>query len=116
MYSYQSGIIIKHGKKDYQFTITLFNKEQNYNMHITKHKHKEKLHMNYISINIPTLYIVTCQAHRLSKKRVKSLTPCLVAARSPGWFVGDPTSLAFDNIVINYRKTHNKRPSPTNPR
>ncbi len=30
-----------------------------------------------------------------------SLTLCLVAARSPGWFVGDPTSLARDNIYIN---------------
>ena len=27
-----------------------------------------------------------------------SLTLCLVAARSPGWFDGDPTSLARDNI------------------
>ncbi len=28
-----------------------------------------------------------------------SLTPCLVAAWSPWWFVGDPTSLARDNIL-----------------
>ncbi len=26
------------------------------------------------------------------------MSQCLVAARSPGWFVGDPTSLAQDNI------------------
>ena len=29
-----------------------------------------------------------------------SLTLCLVAARSPGWFVGDPTSLATDNMYL----------------
>ncbi len=30
-----------------------------------------------------------------------ALTPCLVAARSPRWFVGDPTSLARDNIYMD---------------
>ena len=67
-------------------------------------------------------HIVTCHLPRGSKLRLRtapkpvetahwlkppthacyrtkgSLAPCLVAAWSPGWFVGDPTPLARDNI------------------
>ncbi len=43
-----------------------------------------------------------------------SMAPCLVAAWSPGWFVGDPTSPARDNMVeivphyINSSRIENK--------
>ncbi len=63
------------------------------------------------------IYIVTCQAHPVLVKTGQmyglclfffkfflgkgSLNPCLVAARSPGWFVGDPTLLARYNISVN---------------
>ena len=59
-----------------------------------------------------TIYCDVPGSPCLSKMRVKctvpfffcertkgSLTPCLAAAWSPGWFVGDPTPLARDNIV-----------------
>ena len=47
---------------------------------------------NYCQASHVQMFKSTCE-------RTKgSLTPCLVAARSPGWFVGDPTSLARDNI------------------
>ncbi len=37
-----------------------------------------------------------------------SLTPCLVAARSPGWFVGDPASLARDNMHVYFTLSSNR--------
>ena len=33
------------------------------------------------------------------------MAPCLVAARGPGWSVGDPTLLACDNIFWHVHRT-----------
>ena len=48
-------------------------------------------------------YIVTCQAHRLSKKKANQKDPWPRVLSLPERFVGDPVSLACDNI---YRQIH----------